>query len=236
MTERPKKSFSEVALTEAIARLTSVYITVKPVSPGSDRLLCSRFLATRPAGDLILAEPWAADKKVFLPVGWDLGIAFSVGEFILQARTRVLDHCQFRLHPTRHVDAMVVQRPDKLVSLNQRKHPRHEVDPSSHVMVSMWFSGDMERLRGEKPRIGRLLNRSQDGLGVGFDVPLPARTDVQVILRLEEKDAASCGIYRAVLKHCTLTPQGIWLAGLGEVTELGPGEAVPIMESLATPR
>lgn len=238
MTERQRKSFSQVAFVEAVARQARVYLVIRPIRPGSQSHLCSRFLGLDDHADLVLAAPETQtdQKKVFLPIGWDLAMSFRVGSFLLQAPTRVLGHCQHAQHATRRIDAILVQRPGKVTSLNRRREFRHPVDPSVRVAASVWLASELNAASRCGPRMGMLANRSTVGLGIRFDRKLPADIGSGVIVRLEDRSAESCVICQAVLKHCTPVPDGKWLAGFGDVVELAPGQAVPIMESLVLPR
>jgi len=234
MGERQKTSFSQVAFVEAVARQATVGLVIRPIHPGSGGRLCSRFLGLCGNGDLILAAPGARtdQKKVFLPIGWELEMTFPLADLLLRASTCVLGHCQHAQHPTRRIDAIVVRRPSKVTTLNRRRFPRQEADPSVRVPVSVWPSLELRAGPCGPPRIGLLANRSRTGLGVRFAAKLQAGVGSEVILRLEDHAAEACAIHRAVVKHCTPAPGGKWLVGFGQAVELGPGEAVPIMESL----
>jgi len=238
MAEWQTKSFSEVAVVEAVARQANVYLVIQPIRPGAETRLCSRFLSLNHSGDLVLEAPGTQTdrKKVFLPIGWEVLMKFPVGDFLLQAPSRVLGHCQYARRPARRIDAIVVERVGKVACLNRRKHPRREIDPAIVVAASVWPVDALRAGRCPDPRTGVLANRSRGGLGIRLDRPLPGQVGCEVIVRLEDRSAESCTICRAVLKHCTPVPDGKWLAGLGNVVELGPGQAVPLMESLLLPR
>lgn len=235
MAERQKKSFSQVALVEAVARQTGVCLVIRPIHPHGESRLCSRLLGINEDTDLVLAAPWtrAGKDKVFIPVGWGAEVTFPVAEFVLQVPTRVLGHCQFPLRPPRRVDAMVLRSLGKVVPLYRRRQPRHDVSPSTVVVASVWPAAQLSA--GARPRSGVLANRSGIGLGIRFEKRPLLETDRQMIVRLEDSGADSRRIYRATLKHCTPLPDGKWLAGFGDLVELTPGRAVPIMEALALP-
>ena len=237
MDDRQQTSFSQVALVEAVARQAAAYLVIRPIHPRSETRLCSRFLSLNDQGDLVLSAPetQADQKKVFLPIGWELDMTFPVGDLLLRASTRVLEHCQHAQNPTRRIDAIVVRRPSKVTSLNRRRHPRQEADPSVRVAASVWPGLALRGGRCPAPRIGVLANRSRIGLGIRFATKLQADVGCEVVIRLEDYSAESCAIYRAVVKHHTPAGDGKWLVGFGEAVELGPGQAVPIMESLAQP-
>ncbi len=230
-------SFAEVTFIEAIARRIRVDLIIKPIAPGSDSRLRSRFLGAYPKDRIILEVPQARRHKVFVPVGWDAGMAFSMGQFLLQARTTVLDHCQFQLYPTRRIDGLIVQRPTRIISLNRRSHPRHEVDPSAHVtMTSIWSAEDLARGDKTASHSGQLSNWSVGGLGIRLSANLPYSPGTQVIVRLDQAGCDECPIFRAVLKHCTLQKNGEWIAGFGEMVKIEPGQAVKTIESLTEPQ
>ena len=233
-----KKSFSEVAFVEAVARQVSLTLVIRPVRPGAPTRMCSRFLAADSQGNPILAAPWTPkdDRKVFVPGGWDLGMTFPMGGFTLQARSRVLGHCQHRRFPTKRVDALLVERSTRVVSLSSRRHPRTEIDPERRIVASLWPEAPLAQGAAPAPRTGMLANRSQEGLGIRLDAPPNVAVGQEAVCRLIEPGAVSARIYQGVLKHVTAESGGKWLVGLGDVVELGPGQAVPIMESLVHTR
>ena len=237
MAERQKKSFSQVALVEAVARQTSVCLVIRPIHPRGESRLCSRLLGINEDADLVLAAPStrAEKEKVLIPVGWDADVTFPVGEFVLQAPTRVLGHCQFPLRPPRRVDAVILRCQGKIVPLYQRRQPRRDASPSSSVVVASVWPVAQLNAAGAKPSAGVLANHSSDGLGIRFEKRPLLEIGCEMIIRLEEPRVDSRRIYRSAMKHCTLLPDGKWLAGFGDLVELAPGQAVPIMESLASP-
>lgn len=234
MSDRPQKTFSDVAMAEAVARQVVATVVVRPVRPGGPTRLTSRFVGSQEDGRVVLIAPRCVDDgaKVFLPVGWDLLVTFPMGTLTLQARTRVLGHLHFQLFPTRRVDAIAVERMTRVASLNSRKHPRTEIDPARHVAVSIWSESAADGLHASPIR-GVLANQSAGGFGVRTEAPLGLACGSGVILRLEDPAAESASIFRAVLKHLMPRGPGHWLVGFGEAVELGPGQAVPVMESLA---
>jgi len=235
MTGEEPKSFSQVAFLEAVARRVRVDIVLKPVTAGTEKRLHSRFLAARGKDRLVIAVPRIRRKKVFVPVDWELGMAFSLGEFFLQARTTVLGHCQYQLYPTRRVDALEVCRPAKILSIERRKEPREQIDHSITVGVSLWCAESLAENRPSQPRTGMLSNRSQSGIGVRLTSSLSFNIDAPMIVRLEEPGSREYQIFHGTLKHCTPREDGSWIAGLGELVELKPGQAVPLLENLTIP-
>ena len=235
MPQHQRKSFSEVAFVEAVARQVSLTLVIRPIRPGAPTHLSSRFLAADSRGNPVLAAPWAQEErdKVFVPVGWDLGMTFPMGGFTLQARSHVLGHCQHRRYPTRRVDALLVERSTRVVSLSSREHPRTVMDPQRRILACLWPADQLSGRPAGAPRTGLLANRSEGGMGVRLDCPPALEVGQEAIVRLTESGADSARIFLGTLEHCTADSSGKWLAGLGDVVELGPGQAVPIMESLA---
>jgi hypothetical protein len=198
--------------------------------------LSSRFLGIDKGGRLILAVPTTGDttaEKVFLPVGCDVGMIFSVGGLLLQVVTRVLDHCHYRQFRDRRVEALAVQRPSHVTELSHRKNLRWEVDVGEQITASIWPVEGLCSAAPPPPRIGRLVNWSDSGLGVCLAELIPHQLGTAMVIRLERWKPQDSSIHRGVLRHCTPKPDGQFLAGFGNVVELGPGQAVPIMESLA---
>jgi len=235
----PKTSFSQVAIVEAVARLAQVCLVVRPLRSGPEKRLSSRFLGVAPDGNVVLAVPISEGpkgRKVFLPDGCYVGMVFSVGDMLLQAVTRVLGYCHHMQQPGRRVEALTVARPIKVTELSQRKHPRWEIDPAEQMAVSLWPAEILASGAPTTPRTGYAVNCSAEGLGVRLCQALPFPTGTEMILRIESRGPRESLIHRGVLKHCTPMADGQFLAGFGEVVELGPGQAVAIMESLAAPK
>jgi len=187
MTGLPRKSFSEVAVVEAVARLASVWLVVRPLRPGPERRLSSRFLGIDKGGRLILAVPTTGDttaEKVFLPVGCDVGMIFSVGGLLLQVVTRVLDHCHYRQFRDRRVEALAVQRPSHVTELSHRKNLRWEVDVGEQITASIWPVEGLCSAAPPPPRIGRLVNWSDSGLGVCLAELIPHQLGTAMVIRL----------------------------------------------------
>jgi len=227
-------SFSQVTLVEAVARLVKVQLVPGPVAPGKESRLASRFLGRRKSGELLLAAPQGKRGKVFLSPGSRIGMVFAVAGQTYQAQSVVVDHCLFQPNPARRVDAVVIKRPEKVTCLNQRSQPRWEADVEHAPFASLWPAGSISEDATPAPRVGRLANWSSEGMGLLFDQPLHLEDGAEVIIRLEGRTMPEHPVYRAALRHCTPRSEGGFLAGFAEVTELGPGQAVPIMESLAT--
>ena len=220
---------------EAVARRIRVHLVLKRITPKTDSRLRSRFLGTIGRDRLVLSVPLSGNHKVCIPVGWEMGMAFPVGQFLLQARTTVLDHCQFQLYPTRRVDGMVVQRPTKILSLNRRSQPRYEVDPSVYIAASLWLADSLAHGEQTDVRSGQLVNWSAGGLGIRFSSNPSCDQGDQMIIRLEKADGNEWPIFRAILRHCTPQDNGEWLAGFSDVAGLGPGQESEMIESLVVP-
>jgi hypothetical protein len=231
-----QKSLTDVALVEAIARQTDTLIVPQPSLPGKERRLTSRFLGTSAGGDLVLAVPMERGKKVFISAQEPLGLIFSMQDFTFQAQTAAIDHCLYPLQPARRVDALVVRRPEKVLALKLRQHPRWEPDLNHPIHVSLWPMQDLMSGLSSPPRKGRLMNVSVDGMGVLFESAPPYATCDQVIVRLEDARHPEQLIFLGVVKHCTGAAGGGWTTGLGDVREIGLGQVVPVMDSLANLR
>ena len=54
-----------------------------------------------------------------------------------------------------------------------------------------------------------------------------------MIIRLHVGKADEYPIFRGIVKHCTEDAPNSWIIGLGDVLNVGPGEAVSLMEILA---
>ena len=233
MAEWRKTSFSQVALLEAVARMARVQLVPRPTAPGKESRLASRFLAIRANGEVILEAPRAKRGKVFLSPGCRLGLVFAVANQVYQAQTAVADNCLFQATPAHRVDAVAVFHPEKVLPLNQRSQPRWEVDVHEPMYASLWPAAELSGQARPAPRVGRLVNWSAAGMGLLFDAPLPLADNCDVVIRLEGRKLSEHPIYRGVLRHCTARPEGGYLAGFAHATELAPGQAVDIVESIA---
>jgi len=236
MTRRQDRTFTEVALLEAAARRAHVDLILKaPAGGRSESHLASRFLGTREGPDLVLQVPWTGGRKVFVPARREMEMAFPVGQFLLQAATRVLGHCQYPLHATRRVDGLVVAWPERVIPRNQREDVRRQVDPAGHVVAWVWLAETLEAGHVEACQVGLLSNWSQTGFGIRFGRRPPYHPGAKTIIRLDDTSPApgELRIYRARLKHVTRLSRSAWLAGFGEAAEVGPGQAVGVIEALA---
>jgi hypothetical protein len=226
------RSFTDVSLTEAVARRVQVMLMVKPVRPSGPSRLYSRLLGAFDDGRLVLDVPVYEDRKVFLPVGWDLGISFALGSFCLQARSEVLEHCLYPIHPTRRVDALVAQRPERFARVDRRRHPRKRLDPATCVLVSFWPMTELTEGIAAPAVTGRLVDCSPDGLGVRLEEDPKMAAGTEVLVRLEQTGADQSPIMKAVLKHVSEDVVGLYLAGFGELAEVNPGEGTNLIESI----
>jgi hypothetical protein len=233
MTTQQVRSFAEVSFLEAVARRARVDLVLNHVPQGVQSRLISRFLRLQGADRLILDIPVDEGRKVYIPAGWSVGMAFSVGQYFLQATTTVIGTCPCPLYKTRRVDALLVDRPTRIIAADRRRNPRHQIDPHVYVFVSLWPASCLVAGDPAVTRIGRVLNYSQDGLGVRLEAPLDCGIGTEMILRLEQGRADEYPIYRAILRHHTQDPDGLWLAGFGEVAELTPGGASSLIEAIA---
>lgn len=230
------RSFAEASFLEAVARRVRVDLVLKPVSLGGQKRLITRFLGLQGIDRLILDVPSGNGRKVFVPSGWRVGMAFSMGPYFLQAPTTVIETCQYPLYKNRRVDALIVERPVHIVASNRREHPRHQIDPKVYIFVSLWPARSLAAGEPVPPRTGRLLNRSEGGFGIRLEAPLGCDAGTEMILRLEQGRADEFPVFRAILKHHTQDADGLWLAGFGDVTELEPGQAAALIEAIAAAR
>jgi hypothetical protein len=230
------KSFADVSLEEAVARQSLVELVLKPARAGHDARLASRFLAFAGRDRLVLAVPRADGRPAYVPAGSRASLAFTVGTYFLQAPTTVLGLCPWDVGSARRADALLVQRPRRIASVDRRSSPRVPPAAGKYVFVIIWPA---KRLAGgdcAAPHSGRLLNQSVGGLGVRLETPLTFQVGDEVILRLEHGQAEEFPIFRAVLKHQERDADGFWLAGFGDAVELAPGQAGAVIEAIAAGR
>lgn len=227
------KSFAEVAFLEATAR--RVPLDLQAIVGARERL-SSRFLGATAAGDLVLETPRAGARKVFLPRGTALTLTFRVDRFAIRCDSEVLEHCQFPTRPGRRADGVVVRLPGDASVTDERHAARILLDPGEQLIIaSLWPAAALEEGQAPSPRVGELVNYSDAGLGIQLHAALPYDLGQPIVVRLEPRGAEGMRLYRGALRHCTLTQTGHWLAGLSEVVELRPGEAVALLPSLAVP-
>jgi hypothetical protein len=227
------RSFAEVTLLEAVARKVRVELNCRGVASRRPLRLSSQMLGLDDQDRLLLEEPRAGAHKVFLPPGWELGMAFSVGEYFVQVRSSVLDHCQHLLEPQRRVEAMVVQRPGQILALNRRQHERTELDASCQVTAHIWPFDEL--LSGNRlgARTGRLRNISLAGLGIELSDEPGWPRGQEVLISLSEPAWPQDRLFRACFRHCSQAGRGAFLAGFGDVLEWGPGQSVRMIDRLA---
>jgi len=234
MAHEGAMSFEQVAFNEAAARRVRVSLMLRPVHAGDPGQLSSRFLGTASAWQIVLATPTGpGGRKVFLPDGWSVGMGFAVGNLFIQAHSTVEGHCQYSVHSTRRVDGLVVRRPERVTSVIRRRETRHEPPAGEFVTATVWPERGL--LADEEPprREGRLVNWSDSGLGIRLPSPLPLSPGEPVVVRIDGLGADPRRFCTGIFKHCTPIHEGGHLAGVGEVTELDPGQAVGIVEALA---
>jgi hypothetical protein len=236
LVKKSARSFAEVSFLEAVGRRVQVTLVLKPVPPGRQGRLVSRFLGWQGADGLVLEVPRANGAQVFVPIGWELGISFAVGRHFLQAMTTVREHCQFPLPPGARQDAVVVACPRKVLASNRRAECRKSFGPNDFVYASMWSMAPLDSGQSMQERGGRALNESASGLGIRTETPLPDPPGTEMLIRLERRGDSESRIVRGVLKHCSLDSEGFWLAGFGDVQELAPGDAVALTEAITARR
>jgi len=222
------KTFAATAIQEAVARRARVDLVIDPVTPHTPRRLISRLLGVDQAGDLALVVPTAAPgDKVFLPAGWQVGLAFELADLWMQSRTTVVGHSQFPLHPTRRVDALTVASPAKILSCNERRKRRHHADPLKPVQATILTVIDPQGHRSSgEPVVARLRNWSQGGLGLEFTGPHTLAVNCQLIVQVRIPGLVTASRFRGTVRHVTLLGPGAWMVGLGDVEELPTSDAL----------
>lgn len=238
MTQQDVSSFAEVTLAEAAARRLRVDLVLDPVVKGSQRRLISQFFGLGPGDGLVLAPPQTpGGSKVYLPLGWKLGMAFELSGFWVQARTTVLEHCQFPALPDRRVDAVVVKRPTEIVSLTRRCARRYAPALAKRPVVRIWPEGALGSPDLEPLDVGELVNWSEGASGLGVRLPeaLTMPIGARAVISLERSGMEDCRMLWGTLKHCSQDGEGSWVAGFGDLEEVGAGEAGDLAEFLAAP-
>ncbi|MFW5839081.1 MAG: hypothetical protein ACOCZE_00730 [Planctomycetota bacterium] len=226
--------FSDVAFNEAAARHVRVNLLIKPVYPGDPRQLSSRFLGWAGSQKLVLeAATKQNGQKVFLPTGWNLGLGFAVGNLFMQAQSAVCGQTLHLVRPGRRIDAILIAKPDKVVSIARRKEIRYEVETPHLTTASIWQERELMESEQLTCRDGRVINWSASGLGIRLAAPLPFSPDTPVILRIEGLQDRTCRFYRGLFRHCSQLEPQFWVAGFGDVEEIIPGQCYPLIERLS---
>jgi hypothetical protein len=220
------QSFAETTIIEAVARLVRVDLVLEPITAHTDTRLISRFIGLRDEGIVLAVPHTQKDEKVFVPDGWELGLAFELGPLWLQARTVVLAHCQHMFRSDKRVDALVIQRPDKLVSANRRREKRETAQGDHPVTVTLWPA---DKALSAGAIRGRLLDQSETGLGLELAARLKVEEGAEVLVRLHVRNARECPILRGTVRRSRATAEGFWIVGLGDIVEIAPGEATALL-------
>ena len=236
MPEPQTRPLAEVTFIEAVARHARVDLILSPVVADGERRLISHFLGREAPSRLILAPPKKADgQKVFVPVGWDLGMSFDLANVWFQATTTVLEHCMFRQSASHRVDALAVEHPTQRLSATRRGAPRRCADPARPFTAIIWSAERVVDARLSPLQVGMLQDWSATGLGARLRHPLGLAPGDRAIICLERVTGEESIFLWGVLRHCTATDDGYWLAGFGDLTDMRPGEAVDLMSFLAAP-
>ena len=207
-----------------------------PVVADGDRRLISHFLGLEDPCRVILAPPKTGNgKKVFLPVGWELGMSFDLANVWFQATTTVLEHCMFRQSPSQRVDALAVKQPQQLLSANRRSTPRRRADPARPFTATIWSAQRVADTKLAPLQVGMLQDWSAAGLGARLWRPLDLAPGDRAVICLDSVAGEDSVFLWGVLRHCTATEDGCWLAGFGDLTDMRPGEALDLMSLLAAP-
>ncbi len=232
MNQARTTSFSEVTLTEAIARRLECWLVLRPYRPGLEKRLRSQFLALAPNA-AILDIPTDQGKKFFVPGGCDVGMVFTLGEQVLQARSKVIGQILFATQGGSRFDALELEWPAKVVPLQKRAQPRWTIPGDRLITALLWPADAMARPPLPAAKLGQVANWSQGGLGLRFakDPSLAPETDM--IVCLEEGPARPRRFYRGRTRHTTASGDDGFLVGLADVSELLPGQAVEIIRALA---
>lgn len=220
------KTFTETAVWEAATRRTRVDLVLDPVTPGTDSRLISRLLGLDDEGNIVLDVPKTSrDKKVFIPAGWQIGLAFELADLWMQSRSVVIGHCQYHLHPTRRIDALTVERPERIISCNERRKPRHRTAGAVSATVLATYGPDGH---GPLPSdlVGRLRNWSEDGMGLEFTDAHDLQLNCQLVIQVRIPALERASLFRGMVKHVTELAPGLSLVGIGEVEEALHSQAV----------
>ena len=220
------KTFTDTALQEAAARRIRVDLVIDPVTPNTPGRLISRLFGIDEAGGLVLDVPQAAPAgRVFLPTGWQVGMAFELADLWMQSRTTVTGHCQFPLHPARRVDALVLAPPTKIISCNERGKQRHVTNPLKPVLATVLTMIDPQgRGPTDVHQVARLRNWSQGGLGLEFAEPHPLEVYCQIVVEVRIVGLVRASQFRGTVKHVTPLSPGVCMVGVGDVEELPTSE------------
>jgi len=221
------KTFTETAVWQAAIRRTRVDLVLAPVTPHTDSRLISRLLGLDDEGNLVLDVPRTSrDKKVFIPDGWQIGLAFELADLWMQSRSVVIGHCHYHIHPTRRVDALTVEPPVRIISCNERRNRRHKTDPLKHVAVAVLATYGPDGHGPLPSRLtGRLRNWSEDGMGLEFIESHDLQPNCQLIVQVHIPALERASLFRGVVKHVTSLAPGLTLVGMGEVEEIVVSDA-----------
>ena len=234
--EEPR-TFTETAVREAAARRTRVDLVLDPVTPDGERRLISRLVGINDDGNLILEVPKTTEgSKVFIPPGWQLGLAFELADLWMQSRSMVLGHCQFPVRPGRRVDALTVERPERILSCNQRKRARRSGHALKPVTATILPTCAHKHDRPPGPCLSATLrNWSDDGLGLQIDGPHTMEAGLVVLVRVRIPSLARSSLFTGVVKHVTTVAPGVSLVGVGEVREVPSDQGDPRVRGAACP-
>ncbi len=219
---------------EAVARRNRLQLILRPVTPQGQTRLTSHFLRVLDEERLVLSPPVdSTGAKVFLPVGWSLGLHFGLGPLWFQAASEVLAQGPVALGGPHCVDALVIRTPARLSSRTGRNEPRVPLLESRALSASLWPLRDVLQERLEAAFAGRVMDVSEHGLGIRLSEPCPLEVGQWAAIRLDLADQPEQSLWRGLLKHVTPQGPGQWLAGFSDVAELSPGELPILAEQLA---
>lgn len=234
MATAPAASMVETILLEAVARRARADLVLKPVTPKGQPRLISQFLLLRREGELVLAMPQsAANDKVFVPVGWQMGVGFEVGGYWHQGLTELIDHWQAPVHPCLRSDAIVIRAPAELISRPARSAGRITADPSKLIFVAMWLIAEAIEGRLAAFELGRVVDQSDGGMGLRLEREPRLAVSQAVAIVTHSAGQHNAWIGKGTVRHISPCGDGQWVTGLGDVRELAPGEFPALSEYLA---
>ena len=214
------RSFAQTTIAEAVARHARVDLVLKPVTPGTDQRLISRFLGTQ-GDDLVLDTPWKGNNdRVFVPVGWDIGMAFESANLWVQTRTEILGHCLFLMDTPQRVDGLIVRRPAKILSTRPGRKPRHRVHPATPVAATVWPAKSLQDADDKSAHRGQLVNWSQGGLCIALHERPRFVVGAKLLIRLQTFVVGHRPILQGTVVHYSVNKQGLWQVGFGSVREV----------------
>lgn len=220
-------------LAEAAARRLRADLVMRAVRPGADTRLISRFLGLSSDRGVILEVPRTVrGDLVYVPDGWQVGVSWQLDRHAVQAVMDVIGHPQFPVQPTHKVDSLLLRWPDRVILLDRRREIRWELDPSHPVRIEVWQDLADDAGLQQRPYGGRLVDRSESGMGLRLPAALPWAEGSRLIVRLQGDLPHEAGLYRATLAYCAPDEDYGWRVGLARVEAVEPGECPSLIAAL----